>query len=71
MEQEERRKKEQERRRKQNEERVGRIEKKRKREEELDDQPVRHSLWEQGSLEAYNELLFGYLDEEVEALQQR
>ena len=44
---------------------------KRKREEELDDQPVRHSLWEQGSLEAYNELLFGYLDGEVEALQQR
>ena len=33
---------------------------KRKREEVLDDQPVRHSLWEQGSLEAYNEVLFGY-----------
>ena len=44
---------------------------KRKREEELDDQPVRHSLWEQGSLEACNERLFGYLDREVEALQQR
>ena len=44
---------------------------KRKREEVLDDQPVRHSLWEQGSLEAYNEVLFGYLDGEVEALQQR
>ena len=44
---------------------------KRKRQEELDDQPVRHSLWEQGSLEAYNERLFGYLDSEVEALQQR
>ena len=35
---------------------------KRRREEELDGQPVRHSLWEQGSLEAYNERLFGYLD---------
>ena len=44
---------------------------KRKREEELDDQPVRHSVWEQGSLEAYSEWLFGYLDGEVEALQQR
>ena len=31
-------------------------------------QPVRHSLWEQSSLEAYNELL---LDGEVAALQQR
>ena len=31
-------------------------------------QPVRHSLWEQGSLEAYNELLFGCLDGEVAAL---
>ena len=30
-----------------------------------------HSLWEQGSLEAYNEVLFGCLDGEVEALQQR
>ena len=44
---------------------------KRKREEELDCQPVRHSLWEQGSLEAYNEVLFGNLDCDVEALQQR
>ena len=44
---------------------------KRKREEELDDQPVRHSLWEQGSLEACNAWLFGYLDREAEALQQR
>ena len=25
-------------------------------------QPVRHSLWAQGSLEAYNVLLFGCLD---------
>ena len=32
---------------------------------------MRHSLWEQGSLEAYNELLFGSLDAEVEAVQQR
>ena len=32
---------------------------------------VRHSLWEQDSLEAYNELLFGNFDGEVEALQQR
>ena len=44
---------------------------KRKREDELTQQPVRHSLWEQGSLEACNEWLFGYLDGEVEALQQR
>ena len=33
-------------------------------------QPVRHSLWEQTLLEAYNELLFGCLDVEVTALQQ-
>ena len=32
---------------------------------------MRHSLWEQGTLEAYNELLFGNLDAEVEAVQQR
>ena len=44
---------------------------KRKREKELAHQPVRHSLWEQGSLEAYNEVLFGNLDADVEALQQR
>ena len=44
---------------------------KRKREDELTQQPTRHSLWEQGSLEACNEWLFGYLDGEVEALQQR
>ena len=43
---------------------------KRKRGEELAHQHVRHSLWEQDTLEAYNELLFGCLDEEVEALQQ-
>ena len=34
-------------------------------------QPVRHSLWEQSSLKAYNERLFGCLDGEVAALQQR
>jgi hypothetical protein len=43
---------------------------KKKREAELDGQPIRHSLWEQGSLEAYNELLFGNLDAEAEAVQQ-
>ena len=31
---------------------------------------MRHSLWEQDSLEAHNELLFGCLDEETDALQQ-
>ena len=49
---------------------VGQTTSKRKRGEELAHQHVRHSLWEQDSLEAYNELLFGCLDEEVEALQQ-
>ena len=44
---------------------------KRKREEELACQPVRHSLWEQDSLEAHNEVLLGCLDGEVEDLQQR
>ena len=44
---------------------------KRKRGEELAHQPVRHSLWEQDSLEAYNEVLLGYLDSEVGALRQR
>ena len=44
---------------------------KRKRGDELAHQLVRHSLWEQGSLEAQNERLFGCLDAEVEALQQR
>jgi hypothetical protein len=44
---------------------------KRRSEKELDGQPVRYSLWEQGTLEAYNELLFGNLDAEVEAMQQR
>ena len=44
---------------------------KRMRGEELAHQPVRHSLWEQDSLEALNELLLGNLDGEVEALQQR
>ena len=32
---------------------------------------MRHSLWEQSSLEAYDELLFGCLDGEVATLQQR
>ena len=39
--------------------------------EELSQQPTRHSLWEQDSLEALNEVLFGCLDDEVEAPQQR
>ena len=42
----------------------------RQQERELTSQPVRHSLWEQDSLEALNEVL-GSLDGEVEALQQR
>ena len=50
---------------------AGELASKRKRGVELAHQPVRHSLWEQGSLEAHNELLFGCLDGEVEALQQR
>ena len=49
---------------------VGVLTGKRKRGEELAHQHVRHSLWEQGSQQAYNELLFGCLDDEVEALQQ-
>ena len=32
---------------------------------------MRHSLWEQDSLKALNDVLFGYMDGEVEALQQR
>ena len=48
-----------------------RLASKRKREDGLTQQPVRHSLWEQGSLEACNGWLFGCLDGEVEALQQR
>ena len=44
---------------------------KRKREDELAHQPMRHSLWEQDSLEALTEVLFGCLDGEIEALQQR
>ena len=39
--------------------------------EELDGQPVGHSLWKQGSLEAYNRVLFGHFDGEVWALRQR
>ena len=44
---------------------------KREREGELGGQSLRHSLWEQGSLEAYNTVLFGHLDGEVWALRQR
>ena len=44
---------------------------KRKRGDELVRLPVRHSLWEQGSLEGYNEVLLGCLDSEVGALRQR
>ena len=44
---------------------------KRERGDEPAHQPVRHSLWEQSSLGTYNELLFGCLDGEVAALQQR
>ena len=47
---------------------VGLLSGKRKREEELGAQPMRHSLWKQGSLEACNERLVGYLDSEMEAL---
>ena len=41
---------------------------KRKRGGELAHLPVRHSLWEQCSLEGYNEVLLGCLDSEVGAL---
>jgi hypothetical protein len=51
--------------------RTGLLAGKRKRGEELAGQAVRHSLWEQDSLEAHNELLFGHLEGEVGALQQR
>jgi hypothetical protein len=44
---------------------------KRKRVDELSQQPVRHSPWEQDSLEALIEVLSGCLDGEAEALQQR
>ena len=47
---------------------VGVLAGKRKRGDELAHQHVWHSLWEQDSLEAHNELLFGCLDGEVEAL---
>jgi hypothetical protein len=46
--------------------RTGLLSGKRKRGEELASQAVRHSLWEQDSLEAYNELLFGHLDPAAE-----
>ena len=48
--------------------RMGVLAGKRKRGEELAHQHVRQSLSEHDSLEAYNVLLFGCLDEEVEAL---
>ena len=41
---------------------------KRKRGDELAHLPVRHSLWEQGSLEGYNEVLLGCLGSGVWAL---
>jgi hypothetical protein len=44
---------------------------KRKRGGELAQQHVGHSLWEQDSLEAHNELLFGCLDDGMEVRQQR
>ena len=50
---------------------VGELTGKRKRGDELAHQPVRHSLWGQGSLEAYNGVLLGCLDSEVGALRQR
>ena len=50
---------------------AGELAGKRRREDELAHQPVRHSLWEQDSLEAYSEVLFGCLDSEVGALRQR
>ena len=48
-----------------------RLASKRKREDELTQQAARHSLWEQGSLQAYSGWLFGFLDGEVRALKQR
>ena len=48
-----------------------RLASKRKREDELTQQPTRHSLWEQGSPEPHNEWMSGCLDGEVVALQQR
>ena len=50
---------------------AGKLTGKRKRGDELAQQLVRHSMWAQGSMEVHNELLFGCLDCEVEALQQR
>ena len=44
---------------------------KRKRGDELTQRPVRHSLWEQDSLEAQNEVLSGLLEGEVRALRRR
>ena len=48
---------------------MGKLTGKAKRENALAHQTVRHSLWEQDSLEALVEVLFGCLDGEVEALQ--
>ena len=50
---------------------VGQTTSKRRTGEELAHQYVRHSLWEQESLEAMNGVLFGCLDPEVAAMQQR
>ena len=44
---------------------------KRKRRHKLAQQRVRHSLWEQNSLEAQNEVLAGHLEGEVRAMKQR
>ena len=44
---------------------------KRKRRHKLAQQPVWHSLWEQDSLEALNEVLYGSLEGEVRALKRR
>ena len=43
----------------------------RKRGDELAHLPVRDSLWEQDSLEAYSEVLLGCLDSDAGALRQR
>ena len=50
---------------------AGELAGKRKRGDKLAHLPVRNSLWEQDSLEAYNEVLLGCLDSEVGALRQR
>jgi hypothetical protein len=50
---------------------AGELDGKRKRKNELAQQPVRHSLWEQDSLEALNKVLSGSLEDEVRALKRR